>query len=610
MALEGMSEFSNANRTKSGSMKTQFMLMMIGASLFTLLSVAGFFIRASLAQSEHQIEQLRESLMTDVETQLKQQTESAIAIVNEVYNQYKSGAMSEETAKVTAANLIRSMRYNNGDGYFWIDTYEGFNIVLLGRKDVEGTNRMNATAPDGQLYIQDLIANGRKPGGGFTDMTFPRPGTSEFLPKRNYTNTFEPWQWVIGTGVYVDYIDNRIAEEEAEATEQFHETMLLVAIGIAVVELILLFAARVLAGRMIEPITKLTAVLNTLATGDFRKNADFDNIDTDMDNEIGAMGRAVRYLKKNIRSMMTTVVTSAKQVAAASEELNSSADRSADAIHLVADSIVNVAGACTEQFTAVEEATTQTGKLSENMENFKTTLNDATSRIHATNSAAKEGETNVGNAVSQMQLIESSVSESARVISELGEESDKIGKIVDAISGIAEQTNLLALNAAIEAARAGEHGRGFAVVADEVRKLAEQSQTSAHEISELIGSIQEKSQNAVKAMQSGVERVQSGTEAVDNARKTFREIADMVMKVNDNSGQMEAIVDKLSDGSGVIAKSVDKINEKSRDVARESETVSASSEEQTATMHEIADASKSLATMAQDMQSALSQFKI
>ncbi|MBR1419733.1 MAG: cache domain-containing protein [Selenomonadaceae bacterium] len=595
---------------RTGSMKTQFIMMMIGSSLFTLLFVAGFFIRASLSQADNQIAQLRDSLVTDIENQLRQETETAISGVNQIYRQQQAGLLTEEQAKIAAADLVRNLRYDNGAGYFWVDTYEGVNVVLLGRQETEGKSRINATDPTGKQFIREMIQNGRQAGGGFTDLMFAKPGESTPLPKRNYTAAFEPYQWVIGTGVWIDHIDARVAEEQKILDENFNETMMYVAIGIAIVEVILFIAAGVLAGRMIDPITKLTAVLKTLATGDFRKNGSFDSINTDMDNEIGAMGRAVLSMKKNIRSMMGTVVVSAEQVAAASEQLTASADQSANAIHLVADSIVNVAGACTEQFTAVEEATTQTDKLAENMEHFKNTLDDATSRIHATNTAAKEGETNVGKAVNQMQLIESSVSESARVISELGEESDKIGKIVDAISGIAEQTNLLALNAAIEAARAGEHGRGFAVVADEVRKLAEQSQTSAHEISELIGSIQEKSQNAVKAMQSGVERVQSGTEAVDNARQTFREIADMVMKVNDNSGKMEEIVDKLSDSSGVIAKSVDKINEKSRDVARESETVSASSEEQTATMHEIADASRSLATMAQDMQNALSQFKI
>ena len=610
MALEGMTELNNLRDMRTGSMKTQFIMMMIGSSLFTLLFVAGFFIRASLSQADNQIAQLRDSLVTDIENQLRQETETAISGVNQIYRQQQAGLLTEEQARIAAADLVRNLRYDNGAGYFWVDTYEGVNVVLLGRQETEGKSRINATDPTGKQFIREMIQNGRQAGGGFTDLMFAKPGESTPLPKRNYTAAFEPYQWVIGTGVWIDHIDARVAEEQKILDENFNETMMYVAIGIAIVEVILFIAAGVLSGRMIDPITKLTAVLKTLATGDFRKNGSFDSINTDMDNEIGAMGRAVLSMKKNIRSMMGTVVVSAEQVAAASEQLTASADQSANAIHLVADSIVNVAGACTEQFTAVEEATTQTDKLAENMEHFKNTLDDATSRIHATNTAAKEGETNVGKAVNQMQLIESSVSESARVISELGEESDKIGKIVDAISGIAEQTNLLALNAAIEAARAGEHGRGFAVVADEVRKLAEQSQLSAHEISELIGSIQEKSQNAVKAMQSGVERVQSGTEAVDNARKTFREIADMVMKVNDNSGQMEEIVDKLSDSSGVIAKSVDKINEKSRDVARESETVSASSEEQTATMHEIADASRSLATMAQDMQNALSQFKI
>ena len=610
MALEGMTELNNLRDMRTGSMKTQFIMMMIGSSLFTLLFVAGFFIRASLSQADNQIEQLRDSLVTDIENQLRQETETAISGVNQIYRQQQAGILTEEQAKLAAADLVRNLRYDNGAGYFWVDTYEGVNVVLLGRQETEGKSRINATDPTGKQFIREMIQNGRQAGGGFTDLMFAKPGESTPLPKRNYTAAFEPYQWVIGTGVWIDHIDARVAEEQKILDENFNETMMYVAIGIAIVEVILFIAAGVLSGRMIDPITKLTAVLKTLATGDFRKNGSFDSINTDMDNEIGAMGRAVLSMKKNIRSMMGTVVVSAEQVAAASEQLTASAEQSANAIHLVADSIVNVAGACTEQFTAVEEATTQTDKLAENMEHFKNTLDDATSRIHATNTAAKEGETNVGKAVNQMQLIESSVSESARVISELGEESDKIGKIVDAISGIAEQTNLLALNAAIEAARAGEHGRGFAVVADEVRKLAEQSQTSAHEISELIGSIQEKSQNAVKAMQSGVERVQNGTEAVDNARQTFREIADMVMKVNDNSGKMEEIVDKLSDSSGVIAKSVDKINEKSRDVARESETVSASSEEQTATMHEIADASRSLATMAQDMQNALSQFKI
>ena len=610
MTLGDMTDLSDLKKMRKGSMRSTFIIMMIGSSLFTLLFVAGFLGGAMMEQSSEQLEQVRETLVEDVESRLKMQTEIAISVINDIYKSQQAGLIDEALAKKTAADLVRNMRYDNGNGYFWIDTYDGDNVVLLGRDDVEGKNRMNAVDPNGVYYIQEQFKKARQPGGGFTNLMFPKPGMSQPLPKKNYTATFEPWQWVVGTGVYVDYIDERVAKEKVASDEDFHQNVMYVIIGVVIVELILFASAGFFSSKIIDPIKKLTDCLETLATGDFRSTPEMKAIDTESENEIGAMGRAVRHLQKNVRSMMTTVVTSAEQVAAASQQLTASADQSANAIHLVADSIVNVAGACNEQFTAVESATEQMDHLSTNMDTFKNTLNDATTRIHATNTAAIEGEQNVGNAVSQMQLIESSVSASAKVIAELGEESDKIGKIVEAISSISDQTNLLALNAAIEAARAGEHGRGFAVVADEVRKLAEQSQLSAHEIAELIGSIQEKSQNAVTAMQTGVDQVKIGTDAVDSAGRTFRKITDMVTAVNQSSGKMEEIVERLSNSSAVIAKSVDKINEKSRDVARESETVSASSEQQTATMHEIADASRSLATMAQDMQNALSQFKI
>ena len=322
------------------------------------------------------------------------------------------------------------------------------------------------------------------------------------------------------------------------------------------------------------------------------------------------MARAVIDLRKNVREMLQQVVRSAEQVAAASEELTASADQSTVAINQVADSIVNVAGACTEQFTEVENANKQSEELKKHMKEFTDMLTTSENKIKATNEAADLGDKNVAAAVDQMKVVESSVSETSGVIAQLGEESDKIGKIVDAIAAISDQTNLLALNAAIEAARAGEHGRGFAVVADEVRKLAEQSQQSAREISDLIGSIQEKSQDAVRSMQEGVNQVRTGTEAVNGGGQAFKQIAEMVTEVAENSRRMGLIVKTLVGSTDEINKAVENINAKSRQVASESETVSAASEEQSATMHEIADASRSLAVQAQQMQGVIAKFKV
>ncbi len=590
------------------SMRTQFILMMVVASLLTMLFVGAIFMRNLFTSSEAEIENYRANLVEDIERELKDQTQTALSIIDAVYKRQQTGLITEAQAKEEAAALIRSIRYSDGEGYFWIDTYEGVNVVLMGRAEVEGKSRINATDPTGKQYVREMIQVAQS-GGGFTELMFAKPGGTEPLPKHNYTATFEPYHWVVGTGVWIDYIDHKVAAAQKELDEEFRSNLYLTIGGVVILEILICLLAGPLSAKLIAPIRDVTKVLETLATGDFRRPAS-EHIDVERDDELGIMGRAVLDLRKNVREMLQRVVAAAEQVAAASQQLTASADQSSIAINQVADSIVKVAGACTEQFTEVENAGHQSDELKNNMKNFTDMLSTTEEKIKATNVAADQGDKSVAAAVDQMKVIEASVSETAGVIAQLGEESDKIGKIVDAIAAISDQTNLLALNAAIEAARAGEHGRGFAVVADEVRKLAEQSQSSAREISDLIGSIQEKAQDAVDSMQSGVAKVREGTEAVTGGGQAFKHIAEMVTDVADNSRRMGAIVSTLVGSTDEITKSVENINEKSRQVASESETVSAASEEQTATMHEIADASRALAMQAQQMQEVISRFKV
>lgn len=591
------------------SMKTYFLLMMIGASLVTMFIVGTIFTMDMIDSGKTQIEEFRESLTADVERELRNQTRTVLSTIDTIYKDQQAGLMTEQQAKTAAANLVRNMRYEGEAGYFWIDTYDGVNVVLMGR-DVEGKSRIDQTDPTGKQFIREMIEVGRKPGGGFTDLMFPKPNQTEPLPKRNYTEAFEPYGWVVGTGVWIDYIDARVAATKERTDAQLRSLVIKMTVLSVVLIVAMIFIANFFANQMIIPIRNLTSALEILGTGDFRLNNANEHIDTTRTDELGVMARAVVNLRQNVNNMVSRVITSAEQVAAASQQLTASADQSTTAINQVAESIVNVAGACTEQFTEVENATAQAEQLKHHMNTFTDTLGASSKEIQNTNDAAEKGVQSVKNAIDQMERIETSVTASADVISQLGEESEKIGKIVDAISAIADQTNLLALNAAIEAARAGEHGRGFAVVADEVRKLAEQSQSSAQEISSLIGSIQEKSQDAVHSMQTGVSNVKSGADAVDAAGKTFGDIMQMITEVSDSSDKMGRLVAELVNSTDVITKSVENINEKSREVARESETVSASGEEQSATMHEIADASRSLAEMAQQMQDVIAKFKI
>ena len=582
--------------------------MVIGIAVLTTICVSAAFIVNLKSESERQVASVKQTMITDVERELKIETETAISIIKQVYDRQQKGELTEEQAKKQAADLVRDLRYDDGKGYFWVDTYDGVNVVLLGR-DTEGKSRIGLTDPSGKQFIKEMIENGRKEGGGYTDLMFAKPNETTPLPKRNYTATFAPYKWVLGTGVWIDYIDSRIAEEQAAADEAFKSTL----INTIIINIVLLAIFSALgmwaANSLVGPLRIVTARLGVMATGDLREDNSLEEVFHRTD-EIGEMSRALHKVQTEVSSMMKQIIEASQQVASSCQQLTDSSEQSAEVSGTVANSIVNVAGSCSEQFTEVENASSNIESLSQSMERFKKTIEHAGQVVSEAKGQADSGEKEVTGAVKQMELIEQSVSQSAQVIEELGKESDKIGTIVDAISQIAEQTNLLALNAAIEAARAGEHGRGFAVVADEVRKLAEQSSSSAGEISSLIGSIQEKARNAVSVMQDGVSQVQNGVGAVNGAGNSFKDIAGMVEQVVDETTEMERTVASLAKNTSTIADAINKISEMSRNVASEAESVSAATEEQTATMNEIAGASRRLTEMAESMESSVERFKI
>ena len=590
------------------SLKNKVIFVVVAISLLTTLCIGIMMVYSMVDESNRQVENYRTTLTQDIEKQLKDQTESAISVINYVYGLQQSGALTEEQAKKEAADRVRSMRYDNGAGYFWVDTYDGTNVVLLGRSS-EGKNRMNLTDPTGKHFIEEMIQNGMKNGGGFTDLMFAKPGETTPLPKRNYTVSFAPYKWVVGTGVWIDTIDTMVAEQEQSAHDALVSGLIKMGIFVVILQLLFIGIGYVFANRIIQPILNVTDRLKVLATGDFRTDPG-DDARFDSNDEIGEMRQALRILQSNISDMMKKVMATAQQVNDSAEMLNDSADQSSDVSNSVANSMVNVAGNCSEQFTEIETANGQVEGLGHHMNDFVSTIQHSSDVVKETQEKAVAEAKTVDGAVEQMRLIQEAVMQSATVITELGEESDRIGKIVDTISSIAGQTNLLALNAAIEAARAGEHGRGFAVVADEVRKLAEQSSESAGEIAGLITSIQDKSQRAVTVMNEGVSRVEMGTKVVQASGSSFNEIAEMVRKVAEESQAMNNIVVALSDNTQNIEKAIQSVSVKSSSVSSEAESVSAASEELTATMSEIADSSKVLANMAQDMLKAVEHFKM
>ena len=586
----------------------KFIILMVGTSLVTVICITALWLQTLRMEARTQLENYRTQLLQDVDTSLKNETQIVVSLLEKVYQQQQAGLLSEPEAKKLAADLVRDLRYDDGKGYFWIDTADGVNVVLLGR-DVEGKSRIDLVDPNGVHFIQEMLKNGRQSGGGYTDLSFAKPGETTPLPKRNYTTTFAPYQWVLGTGVWIDQIDALIAAQKEAIDADFYSSLRMTVLISVLIEALCIALAIFFSNKLATPIVHVTNRLATLAQGDFRHNAALETKISSTD-EIGRMSQALDTLQHNVRQMMKQAIEAAEKITTAVAQLNESADQSATVSSQVAFSMSKVADSCNEQFAEMDRTKAQIGTLEQHMSAFAGNLSQTVDAVDGTNRAAAQGATRVNEAVLQMQRIAESVSHSAEVITVLGEESDKIGTIVDAIAAIAEQTNLLALNAAIEAARAGENGRGFAVVAEEVRKLAEQSSTSADEITALITSIQEKAQNAVEVMQEGASQAQGGTEAVDAAGRTFKEIASMVEHVASESSAMGSRVHELEQSTHSIRDSAESMNKMSRSVAAESQTVSAATQEQTAAVQQIAGASHSLNEMSQAMHAAISKFKV
>ena len=360
------------------------------------------------------------------------------------------------------------------------------------------------------------------------------------------------------------------------------------------------------AARITKPIVALEGQAAQLAEGNLR----VDKLPITTSDEIGSMTNAFNKMQQNLHDLIGKMAATSEQVAAASEELTANAQQSADAAVHVAETIGEVSAGMDKQLVDIDGAK----KNVDSVFNDITAMTEKTKKVSEasvnTSDAAKQGELLMQEATNKMAHIETSVMNSADVVRTLGESSQQIGQIVEAISSIADQTNLLALNAAIEAARAGEHGRGFAVVADEVRKLAAESQESAEQIKERILTIQKDTAHAVAAMEEGKTEVELGAKAIKDVGEQFQDIMGQVNGIKTQIDEITSSVNSVSSGAGNIVEAVDSIDSVSRKTADHTSSISAATEEQSASNEEIAAASQSLAHLASDMQAAINKFKL
>lgn len=358
--------------------------------------------------------------------------------------------------------------------------------------------------------------------------------------------------------------------------------------------------------RISRPLADVVTAAHDIADGDLQ----IKQIRYTGNDEIGDLLKAFSHMAKNLQEIVTHVSRSAEQVAAASEQLTASADQSALAAGQVAETITSVAAGAYTQGTTVEHTADIVQEMARAIGHIAENSSTVSARSAETSKAATIGSQAMQQATDQMQAINRSVSQSAEVVGKLGESSKQIGEIVDVISGIAGQTNLLALNAAIEAARAGEQGRGFAVVADEVRKLAEQSHEAAQKIAHIVREIQAETTSVVTVMQQGTVDVARGSEVIISTGERFTAIVNLVENLNSEIQEITAASEQLSASSEEVVKSVESVKQLAGETAANTQTISAAAEEQSASMEEIAASSQALSRLADELQMVVRRFRI
>jgi methyl-accepting chemotaxis protein len=379
-----------------------------------------------------------------------------------------------------------------------------------------------------------------------------------------------------------------------------------VAISLAAI-IFSMFASFFITKFITDKIKLLVADADAISKGDF----------TVMDKAVVASGRdelaqlqhGFIHMANILRNSMKKIDSAAEDIASASERLEANATQSAKGSEQVAEAVSQVALGAADQADAMDSTVSVVHNIEDEITDIEHNAYAVEHVIQTTASVVEKGGGAISMAIDSIANINAKVQETAESIKNLGDFSEKISQIVISITDIATQTNLLSLNAAIEAAHAGEQGRGFSIVAEEVRKLAEKAQESAGGISNIIEEIQRQIHIAIAQMDKSSSEVENGKRIIFEVGESFADIRQQINNVNEAVASITESIKKLSRSKDEVAVSVEKIKTISSETASNSQTISAASEEQSAGMQEIVAAAESLADLSKQLRDMLERYK-
>jgi methyl-accepting chemotaxis protein len=607
------------------------------------------------------------SLMAEKEIKTKEVVQSAVNVIQNYYNQYQAGTLTEEQAQNAAKEAVKNMRFGEkNSGYVVITDYNAYMVSHPVKPEMNGIDQTNYKDPNGKQIFVDLANIAKTKGEGtYTYMWQYGTDTNRVEQKTSAVKAFAPWEWVVVHGIYTVDVD--------EAINAMRTKYILIGCGVMVACL----AAAFFISRMIAAnVKKAAKVADKLALGDTRQKLNIRSSDetgamsksltgvinylyemsgvanriADGDltvkvtpkSDVDTLGNAFNKMIGNLRDLVAKVTDNANTIASASDQLATASEQSGSATEQIANvsqqvakgaeeqtrgigevnSAINELGKAIEQVDngskqqskAVEQATGIVQQVSSAAEQTATSAQEAATSASQASDVAKQGSATVEKTIDGIKKINSSMQDVAKKVGELGKQSEAIGGMIAVIDDIASQTNLLALNAAIEAARAGEQGRGFAVVADEVKKLAERTAKETKEIATLVGTVQKGVNDSIKASLDGAKQAEQGSNLANEAGTALGQILDAISSMTSQIENISAAAEQMSASAQEMVKVVDgvsKIAEQNltitKQMADNKARVTESASTVAATVEENSAATEQMSASAQEMSAQVQQ---